>query len=51
MDEVETDAFAEKPNHIPVFDMAKINPCPPEPGYTLPANSVEPDQLASEEAS
>ena len=29
-----------------------INPCPAEPGYTYPAfaNSVDPDQLASEEA-
>ena len=29
-----------------------INPCPAEPGYTLSLqNSVDPDQLASEEAS
>ena len=28
----------------------EINPCPAEPGYTLSANSVDPDQLASEEA-
>ena len=27
-----------------------LNPCPAEPRYTLPANSVDPDQLASEEA-
>ena len=27
-----------------------INPCPAEPGYTMPANSVDPDQLASSEA-
>ena len=27
-----------------------LNPCPAEPGYTLPANSVYPDQLASVEA-
>ena len=26
------------------------NPCPAEPGYTLPLHSVDPDQLASEEA-
>ena len=25
-------------------------PCPAEPGYTLPLQSVDPDQLASEEA-
>ena len=29
----------------------KVNPSPAEPGYVLPfANSVDPDQLASEEA-
>ena len=32
----------------------KFNPCPAEPGHTLiypaSANSVDPDQLASEEA-
>ena len=29
-----------------------LNPCPPEPGYIYSAfaNSVDPDQLASEEA-
>ena len=27
-----------------------FNPCPAEPGYTVFANSVDPDQLASEEA-
>ena len=27
-----------------------FNPCPAEPGYTCFANSVDPDQLASEEA-
>ena len=30
--------------------MFALNPCPAEPGYTLTANSVDPDQLASEEA-
>ena len=31
---------------------AQVNPCPAEPGYMYPtfANSVDPDQLASEEA-
>ena len=27
-----------------------LNPCPAEPGYTVFANSVDPDQLASSEA-
>ena len=27
-----------------------INPSPAEPGYAMTANSVDPDQLASEEA-
>ena len=27
-----------------------LNPCPAEPGNTVFANSVDPDQLASEEA-
>ena len=27
-----------------------VNPCPAEPGYPTFANSVDPDQLASEEA-
>ena len=27
-----------------------FNPCPAEPGYTLPLKTVDPDQLASEEA-
>ena len=27
-----------------------VNPCPAEPRYTLPLQSVDPDQLASEEA-
>ena len=31
-------------------DTDYLNPCPAEPGYTLTANSVDPDQLASEEA-
>ena len=26
------------------------NPCPAEPGYALPLQTVDPDQLASEEA-
>ena len=40
-------------NKQEVTDIVKIvktylNPCPAEPGYTLPfANSVDPDQLAS----
>ena len=30
------------------YDEYFINPCPAEPGYTLPfQNSVDPDQLAS----
>ena len=33
-----------------MFKLYVINPCPAEPGYTLPfANSVDPDQLASSE--
>ena len=31
-------------------DKITLNPCPAEPGYTAFANSVDPDQLASEEA-
>ena len=27
-----------------------VNPCPAEPGYTLSLQTVDPDQLASEEA-
>ena len=27
-----------------------LNPCPAEPGFTLPLQTVDPDQLASEEA-
>ena len=27
-----------------------INPCPAEPGYVLPLQSVDPDQLVSSEA-
>ena len=30
--------------------LLRINPCPAEPGYTLPLQTVDPDQLASEEA-
>ena len=46
--------FESQLGHITVveFDIGKvvsINLCPAEPGYTLPANSVDPDQLASEE--
>ena len=34
-----------------VVSPATINPCPAEPGYTPAfANTVDPDQLASEEA-
>ena len=36
-----------------IYGSLKVNPCPAEPGYTLYpafANSVDPDQLASEEA-
>ena len=27
-----------------------LNPCPAEPGYVLPLQTVDPDQLVSEEA-
>ena len=30
--------------------MQKLNPSPAEHGYVLPLHSVDPDQLASEEA-
>ena len=30
--------------------MIIVNPCPAEPGYTLPLQTVDPDQLACEEA-
>ena len=30
--------------------IANVNPCPAEPRYILPLQTVDPDQLASEEA-
>ena len=40
--------FPEKIPYLPsVFD--HIHPGPAEPRYVLPANSLDPDQLASEE--
>ena len=30
--------------------LSTFNPCPAERGYTLSANNVDPDQLASSEA-
>ena len=34
---------------IPYYEL--FNPCPAEPGYTLPLQTVDPDQLASEKTS
>ena len=31
-------------------NFAWVNPCPAEPGYIPPLQTVDPDQLASEEA-
>ena len=38
--------------HSKLNSMQRVNPCPVEPGWLYPAyaNSVDPDQLASEEA-
>ena len=33
-----------------MYSYGIVNPCPAEPGYTLSLQTVDPDQLASEEA-
>ena len=30
-----------------IYSEQLLNPCPAEPGYTLPLKTVDPDQLAS----